>query len=180
MLQAGRGGNSCSNSQIVSCAQSQAVGYGWETRLLFVVPPFLRRQMPEKPANATRLIMGGSQCRCPGRWKPRARLIQCLIPAVSAPRDRFREEMAPGAPGWASCGSGHRQALLSYRIRTGVIIANWSWREPLALPFPRLTLAKLRVRVGSGATCRWDFSRSGFCVSGSLAGLSNSPSFGLK
>lgn len=27
---------------------------------LFVVPPFLRREMPEKPENAARLIMGGN------------------------------------------------------------------------------------------------------------------------
>lgn len=173
MLQAGRGGNSCSNSQIVSCAQSQAVGYCWETRLLFVVPPFLRRQMPEKPANATRLIMGGSQCRCPGRWKPRARLIQCLIPAVSAPRDRFREEMAPGAPGWASCGSGQRQGLLSYGTRNGCDHRKLKLEGALALPFPRLTLASApgqgqvrchvqvgfqQIRVFVSRDLKWDLS----------------------
>lgn len=33
VLQAGRGGKFCDNSQIKSCAQSQAVGYCWETGL---------------------------------------------------------------------------------------------------------------------------------------------------
>lgn len=60
MLQAGRGGKSCGSSQIVSCAQSQAWVTAGTQRLLFVVPPFLRREMPEKPENATRLLMGGN------------------------------------------------------------------------------------------------------------------------
>lgn len=33
MLQAGRGGKSCGDSQITSCARSQAAGYCWETGL---------------------------------------------------------------------------------------------------------------------------------------------------
>lgn len=33
VLQAGRGGKSCGNSRIKSCAQIQAVGYCWETAL---------------------------------------------------------------------------------------------------------------------------------------------------
>lgn len=154
MLQAGRGGDSCSNSQIMPCAQSQAEGYCWESRLLFVVPPFLSREMPEKPENTTGLIREEGSAGARGseaRSAPDPGCARCPS-AVPAPRDR-------------SGARSHLRALkglLSPPQERGDH-GKLQLQRASALPFP----SHLGRSPGAGQA---DFSRSGFLCLGISGG----------